>query len=61
LIQRELDPSDLRRHRLALTDKGRETLSRAGAVLATCYDQRLTRLTAAQRATFAALLDKLTR
>lgn len=61
LIRRELESSDLRRHRLALTAAGRKTLSAARDILAARYDARLGRLTSSEKATFATLLEKLTR
>jgi len=61
LIRRELQPQDLRRHLLALTPTGRKTLSKARGILAECYGARLDRLTTTEAATFARLLERLTR
>jgi DNA-binding MarR family transcriptional regulator len=59
-IRRDLDAQDLRRHRLALTPHGQSVLANARDILAACYSDRLDRLDAFERATFAALLKKLT-
>lgn len=59
LIGRTIDAQDLRRHRIELTEAGRETLSRARAILTSRYDERLVRLSKQERAQFAMLLRKL--
>jgi DNA-binding MarR family transcriptional regulator len=59
LINRAIDPSDLRRHRLELTDQGRSILSRSRSVLADCYTERLSRLNSQEQNEFAKLLEKL--
>jgi DNA-binding MarR family transcriptional regulator len=59
LVGREIDPSDLRRHRLHLTDAGREALSRGMAVLVEAFGARLARLSAAEQAELQGMLERL--
>jgi DNA-binding MarR family transcriptional regulator len=59
LLRREIDPTDLRRHRLLLTPDGRKTMSRGLALLSDAYGERLGRLSAAQQAALRTLLEKL--
>ena len=59
LLRREIDPADLRRHRLGLTPDGRKAMSRGLALLSDAYGTRLGRLSAAQQATLWTLLEKL--
>ena len=49
LLRRQIDPTDLRRHRLLLTPDGRKTMSRGLALLSDAFGARLGRLSAAQR------------
>jgi DNA-binding MarR family transcriptional regulator len=58
-LRREIDASDLRRHRLILTADGRRTLARGLALLLNAFGARLGRLSAAQQAELATLLGKL--
>jgi DNA-binding MarR family transcriptional regulator len=58
-LRREIDASDLRRHRLILTADGRRTLARGLALLLNAFGARLGRLSAAQQAELATLLEKL--
>jgi DNA-binding MarR family transcriptional regulator len=58
-LRREIDASDLRRHRLILTPEGRRTLARGLALLSNAFGARLGRLSAAQQAELATLLEKL--
>jgi DNA-binding MarR family transcriptional regulator len=58
-VRREIDSSDLRRHRLTMTPEGRKTMARGLALLADAFGRRLGRLTAAQQAEFKLLLEKL--
>lgn len=58
-IRRDIDPGDLRRHRLTLTSTGRKTIGRGLALLAGAYGERLSRLGVAEQAQLAALLEKL--
>lgn len=59
LVRREIDAGDLRRHRLDLTAAGRKVTARGLALLSEAFGVRLARLTAAEQAQFAALLEKL--
>lgn len=58
-VRREIDPADLRRHKLSLTASGRKTMTRAMALLSEAFAERLDRLSAAQRAELAAILEAL--
>ena len=59
LLRREIDATDLRRHRLLLTPAGRKAMTRGLALLSDAFGARLARLTAAQRAELNALLGRL--
>jgi DNA-binding MarR family transcriptional regulator len=59
LLRREIDPADLRRHRLALTPDGRKAMSRGLALLSDAFGARLGRLSAAQQAALRTLLETL--
>jgi DNA-binding MarR family transcriptional regulator len=59
LVKREIDNSDLRRHKLSLTPEGRKVMSGGLALLAEAFGQRLARLTATQQAELKSLLEKL--
>lgn len=59
LVRREIDPADLRRHRLHLTDAGREALARGRAVLVEAFGARLSRLSAAEQAQLQGMLERL--
>ncbi len=59
LVKREIDTTDLRRHKLSLTPDGRKVVTRGLVLLAESFGQRMDRLTAAQQAELKALLDKL--
>jgi DNA-binding MarR family transcriptional regulator len=58
-VRREIDASDLRRHRLMVTPAGRKVMTRGLAFLSEAFGERLRRLTAGQRADLRALLEKL--
>jgi DNA-binding MarR family transcriptional regulator len=58
-VRREIDPSDLRRHRLHVTDAGRQALARGTAILTDAFGARLARLSEAERAELQALLERL--
>ena len=58
-VRREIDPEDLRRHRLIVTPKGRKVTARARAILSESFSARLARLTASERDVFQRLLEKL--
>src|ERR1700723_4654130 len=58
-LRREIDGTDLRRHRLTLTPEGRRTMARGLALLSKAFGARLSRLNSAQQSELAALLEKL--
>lgn len=58
-VRREIDPSDLRRHRLLLTPAGREAAAAGLGLLSDEFDQRLGRLSAAQQKDLKNLLEKI--
>ncbi len=58
-VRREIDAGDLRRHRLSVTPAGRKLLVRGLALLSEAYGERLARLSSAEQAQLAALLEKL--
>jgi DNA-binding MarR family transcriptional regulator len=59
-LRREIDPSDLRRHRLLLTPTGRKAMTRGLALLSDAFGARLARLSAGQQSELNALLARLT-
>jgi DNA-binding MarR family transcriptional regulator len=59
LAQREIDPDDLRRHRITLTPTGAATRERALDLLATAFRARLGRLDATEQETLERLLRKI--
>ncbi|OBH64237.1 MarR family winged helix-turn-helix transcriptional regulator [Mycobacterium sp. E2479] len=58
-VRREIDPSDLRRHRLLRTPAGRQAAKKGLTVLSDEFDKRLGRLTASQRNDLKTLLEKI--
>lgn len=58
-VRREIDPEDLRRHRLTLTAAGSATVTGARAVLSDRFGKRLARLDGAERGELQGLLEKL--
>lgn len=58
-LRREIDSTDLRRHRLTLTVEGRKAMTRGMAILSEAFGERITRLGAAQQQELQALLEKL--
>src|SRR5438270_8660377 len=58
-VRREIDPADLRRHRLTLTPAGRQAAMEGLRLLSDEFDKRLGRLTVAQRKTLKTLLEKI--
>src|SRR5258707_7611223 len=58
-LRREIDGADLRRHRLILTPEGRKTMARGLALLSQAFGARVPRLSSAQQAELATLLEKL--
>ena len=58
-VRREIDPADLRRHRLLLTPAGRQAATDGLALLSAAFDKRLARLTVAQRNDLKKLLEQI--
>jgi MarR family transcriptional regulator, temperature-dependent positive regulator of motility len=58
-VRREIDPTDLRRHRLLLTPAGRQATTDGLALLSAAFDKRLGRLTVAQRNDLKNLLEQI--
>jgi DNA-binding MarR family transcriptional regulator len=58
-VRREIDLSDLRRHRLLLTPAGRQAARKGLTLLSGEFDKRLARLTVAQRNDLKGLLEKI--
>lgn len=58
-VRREIDASDLRRHRLQLTPAGRKVTVRGLAFLSEAFGARLARLNHAQQGELNGLLEKL--
>lgn len=58
-VKREIDATDLRRHRLTVTASGRKALSKGLALLSEAFGARLGKLTAAQQGQLAALLEAM--
>jgi MarR family transcriptional regulator, temperature-dependent positive regulator of motility len=58
-VRREIDPSDLRRHRLLLTPTGRKAATGGLTLVAEEFNKRLGRLTAAQQKDLRHLLEKI--
>jgi DNA-binding MarR family transcriptional regulator len=59
LVKREIDSTDLRRHKLSLTPEGRKVMTSGLALLAEAFGQRLGRLTATQQAELKSLLERM--
>jgi DNA-binding MarR family transcriptional regulator len=58
-VRREIDPADLRRHRLQLTPAGRKATKDGLALLSDEFDKRLGRLTVGKRKELKALLEQI--
>lgn len=58
-LRREIDPADLRRHRLVVTAAGRRASAQGKAMLSKAFSDRLARLGAAEQATLLSLLEKM--
>jgi DNA-binding MarR family transcriptional regulator len=58
-VRREIDPADLRRHRLSLTPAGRKLLVRGQALLTEAFRTRLGRLSTAEQAELARVLERM--
>jgi DNA-binding MarR family transcriptional regulator len=59
MLRREIDPEDLRRHRLTLTVGGRKAMTRGMELLSHAFGARLERLSHNERSHLAAMLEKL--
>jgi DNA-binding MarR family transcriptional regulator len=58
-VRREIDPEDLRRHRLLLTPAGRRATQDGLALLSGAFGERLQRLTLGQQRELKGLLEKI--
>ena len=58
-VRRELDSTDLRRHRLSVTAPGRRVIARGLALVSGAFGARLSRLSGGEQAALRALLEKL--
>ncbi|MDC0673668.1 MarR family winged helix-turn-helix transcriptional regulator [Nannocystis radixulma] len=58
-LRREIDPDDLRKHRLLITPAGRKVMQRGLTLLADAFAERLGRLSAGEQAQLRGLLEKL--
>jgi DNA-binding MarR family transcriptional regulator len=58
-VRREIDPADLRRHRLMVTPAGRKMMGRGLTLLSEAFGVRLGRLNAAEQAQLRSLLEKM--
>jgi len=58
-VRREIDPADLRRHRLLLTPAGRQATADGLALLSDAFNKRLERLTVAQQKELKNLLEQI--
>jgi DNA-binding MarR family transcriptional regulator len=58
-VRREIDASDLRRHRLMVTPAGRKVMTKGLALLSEAFGERLSRLGAAEQAELKGLLERL--
>ena len=58
-MRREIDPADLRRHRLQLTPAGRRVTKDGLALLSDAFSKRLERLTRAQQNELKSLLEQI--
>ena len=58
-VRREIDPADLRRHRLQLTPAGRQATKDGLALLSDAFGKRLERLTGTQQKELKKLLEQI--
>jgi DNA-binding MarR family transcriptional regulator len=58
-VRREIDPADLRRHRLLLTPAGHQATTDGLALLSEAFNTRLGRLTIAQQKELKCLLEQI--
>ena len=59
LLKREIDPGDLRRHKLLLTPAGRKVMTRGMALLSDAFGARLATLSASEQSELKAMLEKM--
>jgi DNA-binding MarR family transcriptional regulator len=59
LMKREIDPSDLRRHKLLLTPAGRKAMTRGMALLSEAFGRRLGLLSGAEQSELKGMLEKM--
>jgi DNA-binding MarR family transcriptional regulator len=59
LVRREIDASDLRRHRLVVTPSGRKVMTQGLGLLSKAFSERLGKLSASQQAEMKALLERM--
>jgi DNA-binding MarR family transcriptional regulator len=58
-LRREIDPEDLRRHRLLLTPSGRKAMTRGLALLSDAFGARLDKISGAEQTELRRLLEKM--
>lgn len=58
-LRREIDPADLRRHRLLLTPTGRKAMTRGLALLSGAFGARLDKISVAEQTELRRLLEKM--
>lgn len=58
-VRREIDASDLRKHRITLTPLGRKTMTRGLALFSSAYAERLGRLSVAKQNELQAMVEKM--
>jgi MarR family transcriptional regulator, temperature-dependent positive regulator of motility len=58
-VRREIDPADLRRHRLQLTATGRRATNKGLLLLSVAFGKRLERLTVVQQRELKKLLEEI--
>jgi DNA-binding MarR family transcriptional regulator len=58
-VRREIDPADLRRHRLLLTPAGRQATKDGLALLSDAFSKRLKHLTIAEQKELKSLLEQI--
>ena len=58
-VRREIDPTDLRRHRMELTPAGRQATNDGLALLSDAFSKRLQRLSRAQQKELKNLLEQI--
>lgn len=58
-VKREIDPTDLRRHKLLLTAAGRKAMTAGMARLSGAFGARLARLSSKEQQELRAILEKL--